>query len=141
MWCCEVPVCSAVVQQQVQTSPSGRIRIDNGVARLTILCGVQLQNTWLTQLPLLPAVFLGPRSQAQHGEATLAETLAKSSKASSELAALRTENQSLMQVSWGTFTAATLGMRCFCQGQRAAFVPFVNDAPAASSRCQLIVSS
>lgn len=39
------------------------------------------------------------RSQAQHGEATLAETLQKSSKASGELAAVRQENQALMKVS------------------------------------------
>lgn len=38
------------------------------------------------------------RSQAQHGEVTLADTLAKASKASSELAALRAENQMLTQV-------------------------------------------
>jgi hypothetical protein len=67
------------------------------------LVTAQCQNTCLTVLLLLlllllPAALLGRRSQAQHGEVTLAETLAKSSKASSELAALRTENQSLMQV-------------------------------------------
>jgi len=39
------------------------------------------------------------RSQAQHGEATLAETLQKSSKATGELAAVRQENQALMKVS------------------------------------------
>lgn len=38
------------------------------------------------------------RSQAQHGEATLADALAKGSKTGAELAALRTENQQLMQV-------------------------------------------
>lgn len=42
------------------------------------------------------------RSQAQHGEATLADTLAKASKATSELTTLRSDNQMLMQVSQGT---------------------------------------
>jgi hypothetical protein len=70
--------------------------VSQGASRLV---AAQCQNTCLTVLLLLlPPVVLGRRSQAQHGEATLAETLAKSSKASSELAALRTENQSLMQV-------------------------------------------
>ncbi|WIA29047.1 hypothetical protein OEZ86_011560 [Tetradesmus obliquus] len=51
----------------------------------------------LVDLEAAAAQLEAARSQAQHGEATLAETLVKSSKASSELAALRIENQSLMQ--------------------------------------------
>jgi hypothetical protein len=42
------------------------------------------------------------RCQAQHGEATLADTLAKASRASSELVALKAENTMLMQVGGGT---------------------------------------
>lgn len=42
------------------------------------------------------------RSQAQHGEATLADALVKSSKASAELALLQADNEQLMQVSMKT---------------------------------------
>eukprot|EP00882_Tetradesmus_deserticola_P021738 GHRQ01023535.1.p3 GENE.GHRQ01023535.1~~GHRQ01023535.1.p3 ORF type:complete len:143 (+),score=75.83 GHRQ01023535.1:695-1123(+) len=51
----------------------------------------------LVELEAAAAQLEVARSQAQHGEVTLAETLAKSSRASTELAALRTENQALMQ--------------------------------------------
>jgi hypothetical protein len=44
------------------------------------------------------------RAQAQHGEVTLADTLAKAGKASSELASLRAENMELMQVGTHTHT-------------------------------------
>eukprot|EP00775_Hariotina_reticulata_P010260 gene10260-10419_t len=49
------------------------------------------------ELEILTAQLEAAKSQAQHGEATLAETLQKSSKVSGELAAIRQENQSLMK--------------------------------------------
>lgn len=42
------------------------------------------------------------RAQAQHGEASLADALTKSSKAGAELTTLRSENQQLMQVRYSS---------------------------------------
>lgn len=57
------------------------------------------------------------RTQAQHGEVTLADTLARAGKATSELTQLRTENQMLMQVGdFGCHVRAVSTPACWLLG-------------------------
>lgn len=70
-------------------------RLPRSLGHLSLPFYVQHQMS--TLVPAASAAGLC-RAQAQHGEVTLADTLAKAGKASSELAALRAENTELMQV-------------------------------------------